>query len=147
LKGHKREVGVYAAGALFAVGWWFFFSAAILSSKAGPPVDAPHEIWPVHVRFVDWLPGLFATLGMIVVNLLDKQSLQGIDGGFDNLAWRARLFLFCGFALLAGGLAGSIVRSSIQPSLSDSLGSQSSFSNTSFLNTLRKKSSIGAYAT
>jgi hypothetical protein len=55
--------------------------------------------------------GLFATLGMIIVNLLDKQSLAGIDGGFDNLAWRARLFLFLGFALLAGGLAGSIVRS------------------------------------
>jgi hypothetical protein len=30
--------------------------------------------------------------------------------GSSTTAWRARLVLFCGFALLAGGLAGSIVR-------------------------------------
>jgi hypothetical protein len=47
---------------------------------------------------------------MIIVNLIDKQRLM-TEGGFsssDNVAWKARLFLFLGFALMAGGLAGSI---------------------------------------
>lgn len=47
---------------------------------------------------------------MIIVNLIDKQRLLN-EGGFsssDSVAWKARLFLFLGFALMAGGLAGSI---------------------------------------
>lgn len=47
---------------------------------------------------------------MIIVNLIDKQRLLS-EGGFsssDGVAWKARLFLFLGFALMAGGLAGSI---------------------------------------
>ena len=54
---------------------------------------------------------------MIIVNLIDKQKLVG-DGSDDwssgaggvlgGVAWKARLFLFLGFALMAGGLAGSI---------------------------------------
>lgn len=71
------------------------------------------------MSFADWVPGLLATIGMIVVNLVDKTILaeagglgsMGIGGGAwggDAIQWRARLFLFVGFALLAGGLAGSI---------------------------------------
>lgn len=46
------------------------------------------------------------------INLLDKQRLRDDDtyGSYGNsLAWKARLFLFLGFALIAGGLAGSFV--------------------------------------
>jgi hypothetical protein len=56
---------------------------------------------------------------MIIVNLIDKAKLTGEDdeGGYEGswgggVVWRARLFLFVGFALMAGGLAGSIVSSS-----------------------------------
>lgn len=71
---------------------------------------------PVHVSFADWVPGLLATLGMIVVNLIDKSHLVEDEfsgptlggGGSDPVAWRARLWLFVGFALLAGGLSGSV---------------------------------------
>jgi hypothetical protein len=65
---------------------------------------------PVHVSFVDWLPGIFSLLGLIVVNLIDKDRIRG-DAGFGDAraVWRARLFLFIGFAMMAGGLAGSVV--------------------------------------
>lgn len=47
---------------------------------------------------------------MIIVNLIDKSNLTGDDASWSSggVAWRARLFLFLGFALMAGGLAGSI---------------------------------------
>lgn len=88
-----------------------------MSAHAKPLTDpdTPYDPIPVRVNFADWAPGLCATLGMIIVNLIDKQRLLG-DDGWDGswsgggVAWRARLFLFVGFALMAGGLAGSIVR-------------------------------------
>ena len=55
---------------------------------------------------------------MIIVNLIDKQQLLSEDGDGASwgdgtwgggVAWRARLFLFLGFALMAGGMAGSVV--------------------------------------
>lgn len=95
----------------FALGNWLFLDAAILSAHATPPPDAPYDTVPVHVAFVDWLPGLFSIFGLLIVNLIDKERLIGDGGAFGEggLVWRARLFLFLGFALMAGGLAGSVV--------------------------------------
>ncbi|GAA5986426.1 hypothetical protein JCM11641_000995 [Rhodosporidiobolus odoratus] len=110
----KREFLVYFAGALFAFGWWAFLDATISSAHAKPisDPDTPYDPVPVHVTFADWTPGLAATLGMIIVNLIDKARLVGEDWGEGwnggGVAWRARLFLFVGFALMAGGLAGSV---------------------------------------
>ena len=65
----------------------------------------------MHVTFADWVPGLCSLLGILVVNLIDKDRVRGDEGFGDSSAvWRARLFLFVGFALMAGGLAGSVVR-------------------------------------
>jgi hypothetical protein len=65
----------------------------------------------VHVTFADWVPGLCSLLGILVINLIDKDRIRGEEGFSDSRAvWRARLFLFVGFALMAGGLAGSVVR-------------------------------------
>lgn len=53
-------------------------------------------------------------VGFIVTSLLDKSHLHsyGSDswGGEGSVAWRARVVLFIGVALMAGGLAGSLVR-------------------------------------
>ncbi|KAE8216819.1 hypothetical protein CF327_g70 [Tilletia walkeri] len=123
LNTNKRALGIYIAGAIFAVGWWFFLDACTLSSRTLlRPVDpdTPFEPPPVRINFADWVPGLLSTLGMIVVNLIDKSHLAESGGAFsfgggagggwggDGVQWRARLFLFIGFALLAGGLAGSV---------------------------------------
>lgn len=45
------------------------------------------------------------------INLIDKNRLQGEAYSYSGtgLIWKARLFLFLGFALIAGGLAGSCV--------------------------------------
>ena len=97
----------------FALGIWAFFDAAILSAHAHPPYNEPDYPVPVHVTFADWVPGLCSLFGILVINLIDKDRIRGEDGfGDAHAVWRARLFLFVGFALMAGGLAGSVVRPS-----------------------------------
>ncbi|KAE9409999.1 UPF0220-domain-containing protein [Gymnopus androsaceus JB14] len=114
---YRRTVGVYLAGALFAIGNFVFFDAAVYSAHARVPwgVDPP-----VHVTFVDWVPGICSILGYLVVNLIDKDRIKGDEGFGDSRAvWRARLFLFIGFALMAGGLAGSVTVLVLKYVLSD----------------------------
>lgn len=59
------------------------------------------------------MPGILSVLGFAIVNLIDKDRIKGEEAYADSRAvWRARLFLFIGFALMAGGLAGSVVSGS-----------------------------------
>ena len=97
--------------AQFALANWTFLDASILYKHAKAPYNAPPGTDPpVHVAFVDWIPGICTLLGYLVVNLIDKDRIRGDEGFGDSRAvWRARLFLFIGFALMAGGLAGSVV--------------------------------------
>jgi hypothetical protein len=98
----------------FSLGLWTFFDATILSAHAHPPYNEPDYPVPVHVTFADWVPGLCSLLGILVINLIDKDRIRGEEGfGDSHAVWRARLFLFVGFALMAGGLAGSVVRFSL----------------------------------
>lgn len=63
-----------------------------------------------HVNFVDWIPGICSALGMLVINSIDKSRLSADSFSYsgNGVAWKARLVLFLGFALMAGGLAGSV---------------------------------------
>lgn len=65
----------------------------------------------MHINFVDWIPGICSALGMIIINSIDKARLSGDSFSYsgDGVAWKARTVLFLGFALMAGGLAGSVV--------------------------------------
>ena len=96
----------------FALAIWTFLDAAVLSAHARPPAGEPDRPAPVHVAFVDWVPGLCSLLGMLVINVIDKDRVRGEDVGYGDAGavWRARAVLFVGFALMAGGLAGSVVR-------------------------------------
>ena len=49
--------------------------ATLLSRYAIDPLDpsSPHDGIPVHVAFPDWIPGILSTLGMIIINLIDKE--------------------------------------------------------------------------
>ncbi|KAG0360668.1 hypothetical protein BC939DRAFT_480455 [Gamsiella multidivaricata] len=104
-----RDGAIYVTGALFALGWWFFIDSVIRSKNWN--YDDGYK--SVSVAFVDWVPGICSTLGMIVISCIDKAALRGdsfsfSSGGGASVAWKARVFLFIGFAFMAGGLAGSI---------------------------------------
>lgn len=50
---------------------------------------------------------------MLVINSIEKSRLHADSFSYSGsgVAWKARFVLFLGFALLAGGLAGSVVSS------------------------------------
>ncbi|KAJ1969492.1 Vacuolar protein sorting-associated protein 68 [Dimargaris xerosporica] len=109
VKENQREIGTYVAGALFAVGWWFFVDGMVFSTT--------QPNFPVRVGVEDYLPGIFCTIGMLVTNSIDLSLLRddhfGYSGG-SSLAGRAKFTLFIGIALIAGGLAGSIASLAIK---------------------------------
>lgn len=88
----------------FSIGFFFFIDAAAFShsSKNGSLV---------HIKFVDWIPGICSSLGMLVINSIEKSRLTADSLSYfgSGVAWKVRFVLFLGFALLAGGLAGSVV--------------------------------------
>ena len=64
-----------------------------------------------NVTFIDWIPGIFSILGLLIINSIDKTRLSGDSfsySGDDGVAWKARVVLFMGFAAMAGGLAGGV---------------------------------------
>lgn len=77
--------------------------AAIWSKHKNAAVD-------VHVKFIDWLPLIFSSLGMLIINSVEKQRLTDDSYGYsgNGVAWKARVVLFLGFAALAGGMAGGV---------------------------------------
>ncbi|KAL9710123.1 Vacuolar protein sorting-associated protein 68 [Leucoagaricus gongylophorus] len=89
----------------FALANWTFLDVAVLSAHAKPKWG--DEV-PIHVSFVDWVPGIFSLLGYLVINCIDKDRLRGREEFGDGNVWLARLYLFLGLALMAGGLAGSV---------------------------------------
>lgn len=101
---NTRTAGVYTAGALFALGFYILIDIAVWSKSALNGSDPA-----VHITFVDWIPGICSALGMLVINSIDKSRLSADSFSYsgNGVAWKARLVLFLGFALLAGGLAGS----------------------------------------
>jgi hypothetical protein len=122
---NTRTFGVYTAGALvrridtpfkltyiltriaqIALGFYTLIDIAVWSKSIRNPSDPA-----VHVTFVDWIPGMCSALGMLVINSIDKSRLSADSFSYsgNGVAWKAKLVLFLGFALLAGGLAGSVV--------------------------------------
>lgn len=64
----------------------------------------------LHVTFVDWLPFIFSSLGMLIINSVEKARLSADSFSYSGsgVAWKARVVLFLGFAALAGGMAGGV---------------------------------------
>ncbi|EGP90452.1 unnamed protein product [Zymoseptoria tritici ST99CH_1A5] len=100
---NTRNAGVYLSGALFSIALFVLIDSSVYSNSRLNGAD-------LHINFVDWIPGIFSFLGMIVINSIDKTRLTGDTFAYsgDGVAWKARVILFLGFAAMAGGLAGGI---------------------------------------
>lgn len=87
----------------FAIALFVLIDAAVFSKS---PLNGSD----FHMNFVDWIPGIFSALGMLIINSIDKGRLSGDTFSYsgDGVAWKARVVLFMGFAAMAGGLAGGV---------------------------------------
>ncbi|KAF2858452.1 UPF0220-domain-containing protein [Piedraia hortae CBS 480.64] len=103
LTSHTRAIGVYTSGALFSISLFSLLDASLWSSS-----HLNGSLF--HVTFLDWVPAIFSFLGLIIINLINKDHLLGEGAGYgdENHQWRLRVWLFVGFAALAGGLAGGV---------------------------------------
>ena len=103
----------YSAGFMFAVAWWLFIDALITAhmANASPP-SPPSPVPRPPVAFEDWVPGVLSTLSLIVVNLIDKESLNASEWSYSgsNVATRARFCAFVGLTMGLGAICGAIVR-------------------------------------
>ncbi|KAK3365891.1 hypothetical protein B0T24DRAFT_682952 [Lasiosphaeria ovina] len=98
-----RNAGVYGAGGLFSLAFYVLLDSAVWSKS---PLNGS----TVHVTFVDWLPFIFSSLGMLIINSVEKTRLSADSFSYSGsgVAWKARVVLFLGFAALAGGMAGGV---------------------------------------
>ncbi|KAH6840847.1 hypothetical protein B0I37DRAFT_357697 [Chaetomium sp. MPI-CAGE-AT-0009] len=98
-----RNAGVYGAGGLFSLAFYTLLDSAVWSKSALNGSS-------LHVSFVDWLPFIFSSLGMLIINSVEKARLSADSFSYSGsgVAWKARVVLFLGFAALAGGMAGGV---------------------------------------
>jgi hypothetical protein len=96
-------VHTLADPAQFSLAFYVMLDAAVWSKS-------PKNGSDVHVKFVDWLPLIFSSLGMLIINSVEKQRLSSDSWSYSGsgVAWKARVVLFLGFAALAGGMAGGV---------------------------------------
>lgn len=95
------------AGAVFGAGWWCFIDALVVSKVV------LHDSFP----FTYWLPGVVATIALVLMNLVPRESLGSTQYyGDEDSDTQARCWLFISylisFASVAG--AGAVFISSIQ---------------------------------
>ncbi|RWA05869.1 hypothetical protein EKO27_g9237 [Xylaria grammica] len=88
----------------FSLAFYVLIDAAVWSKS-------PLNTSDVHVTFIDWLPFIFSSLGMLIINSVEKARLSADSFSYSGsgVAWKARVVLFLGFAALAGGMAGGVV--------------------------------------
>jgi len=97
-----RSLGVYASGALFSLAFFSILDASVWSKSVNGS--------DIHISFIDWLPLIFSSLGMLIINSIEKTRLSADSYSYsgNGVAWKARVVLFLGFACLAGGMAGGV---------------------------------------
>jgi hypothetical protein len=124
----RSQVVGYLAGGLFAIGWWIFLDGITIATTMGG-LDACREAAAENCyqvpniklctnssclvsspQFEDWLPGIFSTFSLIIVNLVDAESLSGSDFGFesDNVALKSRAIAFIGATMGLGAIGGAL---------------------------------------
>jgi hypothetical protein len=87
------------------LGWWIFIDGAVFNSVKATP-DAHFQTLAVE----DWIPGVLSTVALIIVNLIDRESLSADDSAYDgtNVAMKARAFAFMGITIALGSLGGAL---------------------------------------
>jgi len=102
-----KEACGYIAGLMFGVGWFLWIDAHVYLQdyvKHQNPLDETPKI-----VFYYYIPGLVATLGLIMTNVINLETLNPYSWVFDeNIGARVRIWLFFSFFVSFCGLVAAI---------------------------------------
>jgi len=95
----QREMGLsYAAGILFAIGWWIWIDATAWTNKQPglEPVLGAH-----------YVPGIVGTIALFMINAVSWNDINYNMFG-DSVSTKAKVWLFFSFLIAFGALIASI---------------------------------------
>ena len=93
---HLKKYGSGLAGALFGLGWFFFIDALVVT--------------PSKVGFVNYLPGLAASLALLLINAVRLDEIESVDPWDDEGVYcRSRVWLLLSYLVCGGSIAGATV--------------------------------------
>lgn len=94
------SIGSIASGLLFGVAWLLWIDSVVFARTE----------YDQGVNGVYWLPGIFQTIALLMVNLINWGLLTGdsLLGGMDGGNGRAKCWVFVAFVFAFSGLIGAI---------------------------------------
>lgn len=92
---HGKRWGPSFAGALFGAGWWFWVDAVAVSTQ--------------HIPFSQYLPGLIATLALIMINSVRRDELLSYDPYDEGTFCRSRFWLLMAYGISLSAICGSVL--------------------------------------
>jgi len=107
VKSSVLDATAVLAGVLFSAGWWLWIDANIYVEAHLKKLDEKDPT-PT-ILFYYYLPGIFATLGLIMTNLLNLENLNPYSWLFDEaVETKAKIWLFVSFTICFGGIIAAI---------------------------------------
>jgi hypothetical protein len=94
---HGKKYGTGLAGCFFGIGWFFFIDAVLTA-----PADAK-------IGFSKYLPGLAATLGLILINAVRLDEISSVDPWDEGVYCRSRVWLLVAYVVCAISIAGATI--------------------------------------
>lgn len=94
-----QPYGMLSAGALFGAGWWCWCDVIVRSSLVQQSA----------VGFVYYIPGIVATLAVILMSLLRRDDADYVGYGDEGDQCRNKCGLFLAYCCSFGSIAGAVV--------------------------------------
>lgn len=94
-----RQWAPLGSGALFGGGWWCFIDAVVYSKA----------ILGEKVPIVYWVPGVVATISLVLMNLVSRDRLNHAQemSDHDDYDTKARCWLFMSYLVAFGSVGGA----------------------------------------
>eukprot|EP00877_Chromochloris_zofingiensis_P002392 jgi/Chrzof1/12153/Cz06g23030.t1 len=89
-----KSYGPIVAGALFGAGWWFWVDAVVCNSHKVPADQ--------------YIPGIVATLALVMINCIRRDDLQDYDPFDDGGFCRSRFWLFLSYVVSFAAVVGAV---------------------------------------
>ena len=94
-KKQAKSYGPILSGALFGAGWWFWVDAVVCNAHKVP--------------FDQYIPGIVATLALIMINCIRREELLAEYDAFDDGGFcRSRFWLFLSYVVSFASVVGAV---------------------------------------